>query len=183
MSIVGRLQNFLLGNDIDDYDDYYDDNILYEEKPVVTPPPPPPPPTPVVRPAPARGTRENRIVSSDNNTRTPALVRDNVVEFSKKSVQIDKCSPQDIEEARVVVTNLKKEIITIVNLEGRNKEEGQRIIDFLSGSIFTLDGHIDKLSDTMFLVAPKGVNITSQDLTRELKDSGIDFGKTAVYRF
>lgn len=74
--------------------------------------------------------------------------------------------PTKFEEAQDICDHLKNRKPVVINLEDVDKEEAQRIIDFLSGSVFALDGNIQKVSNTIFLVAPSNV-----DLMGETKDS------------
>jgi len=74
--------------------------------------------------------------------------------------------PQKFEDAQDICDHLKNKKPVVINLEDVEKEEAQRIIDFLSGSIFALDGNIQKVSNTIFLVAPSNV-----DLMGDTKDS------------
>ncbi|GAE87717.1 FtsZ-interacting protein [Acetivibrio straminisolvens JCM 21531] len=47
----------------------------------------------------------------------------------------------------------------VVNLGSVQKETAQRIVDFLSGAIYALDGNIQKVSSDIFIVAPHNVDI------------------------
>ena len=46
-----------------------------------------------------------------------------------------------------------------MNLSSVQKELAQRIVDFLSGSVYGLDGNIQKVSNDIFIVAPHNVDI------------------------
>ena len=61
---------------------------------------------------------------------------------------------------------LKEKKSVIVNLEYVNKDVARRIVDFISGGVHALDGHIQKVSNAIFLVAPVNYEIAS-DLARE----------------
>jgi cell division inhibitor SepF len=61
----------------------------------------------------------------------------------------------------------------IVNLEGVERPEAQRIADFLSGAAYSLQGDIQRISKAIFIVAPGGVKVSGEHLKEELKASGL----------
>jgi cell division inhibitor SepF len=79
--------------------------------------------------------------------------------------------PENLEDAREVCDHLKNKKPVIVNLEDITKEMAQRVIDFLSGSVYALDGDIQKVSAGIFLIAPNNVDIMG-DFKEELKNHG-----------
>ena len=74
--------------------------------------------------------------------------------------------PTSFEQSEEICNYLKEKKSVIVNLEYVNKDVARRIIDFISGSVHALDGHIQKISNAIFLVAPVNYEIAS-DLARE----------------
>lgn len=67
--------------------------------------------------------------------------------------------PENFNDAKDICDNLKNKKPTVINLEGLSKELAQRIIDFISGAIYSLDGNIQKVSSEIFIVAPYNVDI------------------------
>ncbi len=74
--------------------------------------------------------------------------------------------PTSFEQSEEICNYLKEKKSVIVNLEYVNKDVARRIIDFVSGGVYALDGHIQKISNAIFLVAPINYEIAS-DLARE----------------
>ena len=54
---------------------------------------------------------------------------------------------------------LKNKKSVIINLENVGKEDARRILDFLSGATFMIEGTIQKVSNLIYLMAPKNVEI------------------------
>ena len=73
--------------------------------------------------------------------------------------------PESFEEARDITNHLKNRKPIVVNLEAIDKNVARRVIDFLSGAIYALDGDIQKISNSIFLLAPNNVGIMSEDGT------------------
>jgi cell division inhibitor SepF len=80
--------------------------------------------------------------------------------------------PENFEDARDVCEHLKSKKPTIINLEDIGKDVAQRIVDFLSGSVYALDGDIQKISAGIFIIAPSNVDIMGE-FKDELKNRGI----------
>ena len=50
-----------------------------------------------------------------------------------------------------------------------NKDVARRIVDFISGGVYALDGYIQKVSNSIFLVAPSNYEITNEMAREEIK--------------
>lgn len=74
--------------------------------------------------------------------------------------------PTSFEQSEEICNYLKEKKSVIVNLEYVNKDVARRIVDFISGAVHALDGHIQKVSNAIFLIAPVNYEIAS-DLARE----------------
>lgn len=80
--------------------------------------------------------------------------------------------PNTFEDAKDICDHLKNKKPVVINLEDIEKHDAQRIIDFLSGSIYALDGSIQKVSCDIFVIAPNNVDV-SGDLDDELKNKTV----------
>lgn len=67
--------------------------------------------------------------------------------------------PDKYDDAQIICDHLKGKKPVIINLEELDKETAQRIVDFLSGSVYALEGNIQKISSGIFLIAPYNVDI------------------------
>ncbi len=80
--------------------------------------------------------------------------------------------PDTFDDAQEICDHLKNKKPVVINLEGIEKQDAQRIIDFLSGSVYALDGSIQKVSGDIFVIAPNNVDV-SGDLRDELKNKTV----------
>jgi len=60
--------------------------------------------------------------------------------------------PECFDDVKEISEHLKERRSVIVNLETVNKEDQRRIIDFLSGATFVVDGSIQKISTLIYLI-------------------------------
>ncbi len=100
--------------------------------------------------------------------------------FSKKSkvvnmpqgnqVKMIISQPTSFEQSEEICGFLKEKKSVIVNLEYVNKDVARRIVDFISGGVYSLDAHIQKVSNSIFLVAPMNYEITNEMAREEIKN-------------
>ena len=77
--------------------------------------------------------------------------------------------PTTFEQSDEICSFLKEKKSIIVNLEYVNKDVARRIVDFISGGVYALDGYIQKVSNSIFLVAPSNYEITNEMAREEMK--------------
>ena len=189
---LGKLMNFLKLTDEDDEfdDDFYDDydedfdrkELEKEEK----------------RLARERKREEKRNISSyrDNSyrdednysyeretTASAAPRRSSVSSFRSSSAskvvqmpssedgEMEVCivKPANIGEAQQVCTLLIEQHPVVVNLEGIDLMEAQRIMDFISGCIYAVNGNMCQVSRYIFIFSPKDIDI-SGDYIKSLEN-------------
>ena len=69
----------------------------------------------------------------------------------------------------------------VLNTEGLDINLAQRIIDFMSGTCYAIEGAFQKISNFIFIITPKGVEISGDvaqmvdDLTATVNNSGNRF--------
>ena len=78
--------------------------------------------------------------------------------------------PTTFEQSDEICSFLKEKKSVIVNLEYVNKDVARRIVDFISGGVYALDGYIQKVSNSIFLVAPSNYEITNEMAREEMKN-------------
>lgn len=80
------------------------------------------------------------------------------------------CQPTTFEQSENICTLLKEKKSIIVNLEYVNKDIARRIVDVVSGAVHALDGNLQKVSNSIFLVAPFNYDITNEMAREEIKN-------------
>ncbi len=78
---------------------------------------------------------------------------------------IVKASPRGIDEASQVAEQIKDQLPVIVNLEDVVDGEARRIVDFLSGVIYGLNGSMKKVARSVFICAPFDVPLDELSIT------------------
>lgn len=67
--------------------------------------------------------------------------------------------PVSYEDAQNIIDNLKARKPVIVNMEELEVSSAQRILDFISGAVYALNGTICKISRGIFVVAPNNYDV------------------------
>ncbi len=69
-------------------------------------------------------------------------------------------SPSTYEDVQALIDHLKKGEQVIVDFSTVNQTAVYRILDFMSGAIYALNGSIQQITRNIFLFAPQGVTIS-----------------------
>ena len=77
--------------------------------------------------------------------------------------------PTTFDQAEDICDLLKEKQSVIVNLEYVNKDVARRIIDVVSGAVHALDGHMQKVSNAIFLIAPFNYDIENEMVREEMR--------------
>ena len=85
------------------------------------------------------------------------------------SIKMVISQPTTFEQSDEICSFIKEKKSVIVNLEYVNKDVARRIVDFISGGVYALDGYIQKISNSIFLVAPSNYEITNEMAREEMK--------------
>ena len=127
---------------------YYDDDDFEE------------PPMPKKQKAkPSKTTSPSKLVSinSRNNNRS--------------SNQVYVIKPQEFNEAQRVTDYLKEGKTIVINMEGIEVHAAQRIIDFIGGACYALDGSLQAISANIFIAAPRNIDVSGDLRDEILNDS------------
>lgn len=68
--------------------------------------------------------------------------------------------PTQFDDTKEITDTLLTDRTVVLNFEGLDVEVAQRIIDFTSGSCYAIGGNLQKVSNYIFLVTPKTVEIS-----------------------
>ena len=118
------------------------------------------------------GTEEYNQEEEEIEDRKPWGRRNNKIVSLPQAQQIKMVisQPTSFEQSEGICDLLKEKKSIIVNLEYVNKDVARRIIDVISGAVHALDGHIQKVSNSIFLIAPFNYDITNDMAREEIKN-------------
>lgn len=82
--------------------------------------------------------------------------------YKKQGFRIVVHHPESFAEVKDIVNDLKMKKPIILNLENLERGVAQRIVDFISGAVYGMDGNIQKIAESVFVFAPYTVKIDGQ---------------------
>lgn len=98
------------------------------------------------------------------------IKRNKVIPMTQQAIKMVISQPTSFEQSEEICGFLKEKKSVIVNLEYVNKDVARRIVDFISGGVYCLDAHIQKVSNSIFLIAPMNYEITNDMAREEIKN-------------
>ncbi|MCR5640488.1 MAG: cell division protein SepF [Lachnospiraceae bacterium] len=153
-----------LNDDDDDYEDDYDD-IVEEEEEV------------------KHSKKASRNDVEEEVERPRAFANITPMRGGKKNtsgagMKVCVIKPTTFEDTREIAETLLAERTVILNMEGIDLALAQRIIDFISGACYAIDGNLQKVSNYIFILTPHSVDITGdlQGIMEAFDFSGIQTG-------
>ena len=87
-------------------------------------------------------------------------------------MQVVLVKPDRFDNVSEIAEHLRSKHAVVLNLEATNKDVARRLVDFLSGCAYALDGKIKKIAISTYIITPYNVDIIG-DLIDELENSGL----------
>lgn len=113
------------------------------------------------------GTPERRSTASRRNTDSKVV---NI--HTTTQMQVVLVKPDRFDNVSEIADHLRSKHAVVLNLEATNKDIARRLVDFLSGCAYALDGKIKKIAISTYIITPYNVDIVG-DLIDELENSGL----------
>ncbi len=135
--------------------------------------------------APARNARGARSADPDEDVKTarrggaaaanPGVDRNKVVNIhTTAQLQVVLVKPDRFDNVSEIAEHLRDKRAVVLNLESTNKDVARRLVDFLSGCAYALDGKIKKVAISTYIITPYNVDIMG-DLIAEPENNGLYF--------
>ncbi len=106
----------------------------------------------------SRRSRRSQVVSMPNTA-------------ARKSMEMVLIKAKAYDDMQGIAANIKARKVVIVNFEDMDKETAQRMVDFLSGAVFALDGMPKKVSGSTFLFSSSQVDLEGQIMEAETQSA------------
>ena len=70
--------------------------------------------------------------------------------------------PTDFDATKEIAAAIKQGDVVLMNLHNMPKAYNQRVIDFLTGVVYALDGYIEKVGHNLILCVPQNVGLSGE---------------------
>ena len=164
MSIFTKLRDFVGLNESVDYEYEYDEmdgqeyQTLYQEEN--------PAPQPVEEDARARRRfRDRSTVMGTETTMSTGAGMSNVIGMPGAANGISEVvvvEPRTFEEMPQVIQALRERKSVVLNLTIMDPDQAQRAVDFVAGGTYAIDGHQERIGESIFLFTPNCVQVSTQ---------------------
>ena len=117
-------------------------------------------------------------IEGSSNNKTLRMERpegSKIVPLKTTSSGLEVCvmKPKSLEDSQDICDVLLSNCVAIVNLEENDLALSQRIMDFISGAVYSINGKLFQISNLIFITAPGSVDV-SGDYNDILAQSGFD---------
>ena len=113
-----------------------------------------------------------------NNNRSSKVV--GMPCISNSSSEVSLMEPRSFDEMPQAIQALRERKTVILNLTMMDPDQAQRAVDFVAGGTYAIDGHQERVGESIFLFAPSCVNVTSS-FPEEASPSNISTKKPSQY--
>ncbi len=108
--------------------------------------------------------RSNALMNSNpfdfmNNNKSSKVI--GMPGISNSSSEVSLMEPRSFDEMPQAIQALRERKTVILNLTMMDPDQAQRAVDFVAGGTYAIDGHQERVGESIFLFAPSCVNVTS----------------------
>ena len=93
----------------------------------------------------------------------------------RSGVEVGLFSPRGFADVVEIADALRSKHVVIVNLQNADRSLLQRVVDFTSGVAYTIDGKIQKLAESIYLVVPAGVSVNAEGMRDAMMAGTLEF--------
>ncbi len=108
--------------------------------------------------------KQTRSTASSNNNKLVSI-NSSRSQYSSQHVYVIK--PDEFDDAQMIIDHLRSGQAIVINMEGIELSTAQRIIDFIAGACYAVDGSLQAISGNIFIAAPNDIYV-SGDLREEI---------------
>ena len=163
MSFKDKIKT-MMGIDEEEYemDDFEEE---FEDPEVVKPAPSKPDLTVVTNPT----TSVNQSTNKGKSTVMQMNTEANKLKLDSNLNKVIIREPNEYSDAQDIADCLKENYPVFINLQRLEKSQAKRVVDFLSGTIYAIDGDIKRVGTNLFLCTPKTVETEGQVTMNEVQ--------------
>lgn len=89
------------------------------------------------------------------------------------SLEMKIVKPDRFEDVTTIADHLLQRRTVVLNLENTSKESIRRILDFLSGTIYAIEGNMKRAANSTYVITPKNVDVSADlDFSAEKANAG-----------
>ena len=156
MSFWDSMKKFAQPYSDEEYDDFDEEEIEVAEEPVQESAP-----RAARRPSPFASMGRSAAAEPAPSTPAPAAggFSGQVLNMSSGKQEVVLFHAKTFDDAAKAADELRKKKAVILNMENVEKALTRRVVDFLSGSVYALDGSVKKIAQSTYLFCPHNMDV------------------------
>ena len=119
--------------------------------------------------------REQRRLADEADAAEAQAQRGGRAAPANAKPQMSMASPTRFEDGARLADSLLAGRTVLLNLENAGKVDARRLLDFMSGAAYALQGYVKRVSGSIYLVVPNGEEVTEADAMNQMENSGVYF--------
>lgn len=108
---------------------------------------------------------QNEVVESNEESTKVAIFSSSIDENQNLPV-MQVYQPLSYQDTQTIALQLKAGQVAIIDFVQTDEKVASRIVDFLTGLVYGLDGDIVHFKEKQYICAPKGISLTEEFLNR-----------------
>ena len=157
MSFWDKMKNFTQPYSDEDYDDYEDETEEFEEAPQEAAPKSTRRPSPFSKPAETTPAAPASTPASSGTSNSGFSGQ--VLNMNSGKQEVVLFHARTFDDAAKAANELRRKKAVILNMENVDKALTRRVVDFLSGAVFALDGSVKKVAQSTYLFCPHNMGV------------------------
>ncbi len=159
MGVFDKIKNILTIPEEDEYDEEFEETAE--------------------KPEPKRSAQQNESYAPKRSEQPPRVIggskNNKTVSFNQAQMQVVLVKPERYDDVTSIADHMLEKKTVVLNLESADRDLSRRIVDFLSGATYALQGNIRKVSKGTFLIVPYGVDMMGEALLDDFESSNMYF--------
>lgn len=94
---------------------------------------------------------------------------------TNSSLQMILVKPERYEEVSEVADHLRNKNAVVLNLEATDHATAKRLVDFLSGCAYALEGNIRKVATSTYVITPYNVDLVGELAAENIENNAISY--------
>lgn len=93
-----------------------------------------------------------------------APAQDDGMQVSGSSLELKVVKPERFDNVPQIANHLLNRRTVVLNLEDTNKETARRLLDFLSGVAYSINGNLKRVANNTYVITPCNVDVSDGPL-------------------
>lgn len=98
-----------------------------------------------------------------------APAQDAGMQVSGSSLELKVVKPERFDNVPQIANHLLNRRTVVLNLEETNKETARRLLDFLSGVAYSINGNLKRVANNTYVITPCNVDVSGDQLKQRAK--------------